>query len=76
MTEWISVKDRLPDQYTRLAYVYGPDLGVTPTSEEGHYIFWSEERKRWGEENRMGFIYDSPKNITHWMERPKPPEGL
>lgn len=75
MMEWISVKDRLPDKYTRLSYIYGPNCGVV-SIYENTFIFWSDERQRWKATNHLDFEYDFKDEITHWLPRPDPPITL
>ena len=69
MTEWISVKDRLPDFFDEVI-VY---------DSCGYESLVSTAWRRNG--NNGGWIWDSrmtyPEefvNITHWMPSPKPPE--
>lgn len=73
MTEWIKVENKLPDQYTRLAYIYGPNCGVVCT-HENDLIFWCAERQRWRVVNLLDFEYDFKETVTHWMPRPEEPQ--
>lgn len=59
--DWISVKDRLPDERRR-CLIYGEKhIGI------GNYVepFWYEDEWDRG--------YGCPE-ITHWMPLPKPPK--
>jgi hypothetical protein len=62
---WISVKDRLPDDFSAfLCRVIRPIRGGTYVRETR--ILWCDYDKSW---NCEGII------VTHWMELPEPPEG-
>ena len=64
MSEWISVKDKLPENDgTYLGYPYN-----------GHYIFtYIKSANRWEPlHNRMPGIGGS---ITHWQRFPAPPKN-
>ncbi len=60
--EWISVKDRFPDDDDRYL-VYEPGVGVYiafTTLCNGKYFWWDDCLK--------------PRNVTHWAPLPKLPE--
>jgi len=64
MTEWISVKDRLPDMCTGvLCYVTIPEKGRAVTSIR--ILKYYKAGKSW---NCDGMI------VTHWMPLSAPPE--
>lgn len=59
MTEWISVKDRLPEESERVLVCRGKDAGY-PTLDTDR--FCGEQWVRWRN------------SVTHWMPLPEPPE--
>ena len=68
MSEWISVKDRLPkDGIPVLAFVFDTiEVGYIETLTTDDYEF------HWiGDHN---YIDKGHRAITHWMPLPKPPE--
>lgn len=77
MSEWISVKERVPDTEEGKDYsknVWGWDGKKILVVE----LFWDIDRWRWG--NCYGDVFgvgefDDDYNITHWMpiNFPKPP---
>ena len=62
-SEWISVKDRLPEDYETVL-VYDGDF-VQPSSFHGKYGFWTTDC----------YEADSIYGATHWMPLPEPPKG-
>ena len=64
--EWISVKDRLPenDQWT-LCFMKDKSFGTFRVFQ-WNYIDW-----QWNDGNEW---FDE-KDVTHWMPMPKPPKG-
>ena len=60
MSEWISVKDKLPDTYVCVLVHY--DDGNMLVDAVGSNREWMDEDFRCG-------------NITHWMSIPEPPKG-
>lgn len=67
MTEWISVKDRLPDTFDDVL-VYSNDCIIS--------IAWRETEKR--KNGIVGWHWNSYCKrlgyVTHWMPLPEPPE--
>ena len=62
MSEWISVKDRLPE--------YGDGNVLIAYKQGGIYIdSWDEEYEEWDD---AGIDDD----ITHWMPLPEPPKDI
>lgn len=70
MTEWISVKDRLPDFFDEVI-VYD-NCGY----ESLVSIAWrrSGSNGGWIWDSRMSYPEELV-NVTHWMPLPKPPEA-
>lgn len=67
--EWISVKDRLPEETDCI--VYGtPTCGATC----GTNPIVTQARHREGQEFEFG-EYDCGIEVTHWMPLPTPPPG-
>jgi hypothetical protein len=76
MSEWISVKDRLPDFYehekvlVRLYHWSGVDI----------YLAFYDPERGWCDcggyfDDREAIAYETVGvNVTHWMPLPKPPE--
>ena len=66
MSEWISVKDRLPDKE-------GCYLIVYDETKEIDIGLWCLERQRFEVVETEWFGYEIG-NVTHWMSLPEPPE--
>lgn len=80
MSEWISVKDRLPEEGDGTVLVCLPDM--EPYNLKEHFVnakhdgrvrtaFWSG--KRWFLGDVCGLFKINP---THWMPLPQPPEEV
>lgn len=66
MSNWISVKERLPKTYVSVL-VYIPNEKPFPTVREG---FYAGDKKGW-----YAFCHDEKHDdVTHWMPMPEPPE--
>ena len=70
MSEWISVKDRLPE--------IGVEVLICDVScSNGYRDIWSLERDEvyddigWNDKNGDWYYLD---DVTHWMPLPKPPK--
>ena len=62
--EWISVKDRLPQNYeSRQMYIISNSGFVT-------FGFYYSNKKTWSDGK-----YDITSQVTHWMPLPQPPKG-
>lgn len=59
MSEWISVKDRLPEDNQR-AIVYRPEMSESDVGAVSVQFGWNCKRKK--------------TDITHWMPLPEPPK--
>ena len=75
MSEWISVKDRLPKLPNakwceRAVIVYAGDRVMPMVYERAIVRGKALERWKWV----WGRIYDDPQSITHWMPLPEPPK--
>jgi Protein of unknown function (DUF551) len=76
MSEWISVKDRLPEDGQDILYVVR-DRGSEPyvmrgsrAYEAGTGYWWCDEDGEFDESgNEPGFS-----TVTHWMPLPEPPK--
>lgn len=69
MTEWISVKDRLPDFFDEVL-VYN-----SCCDDSGISIAWRKQGNNggWVWDSRMVYP-DDLVGVTHWMPLPNPPE--
>ena len=63
--EWISVKDRLPNEGEGTVLVYGSRGGIYTA-----YLERNDKYPRWHKLNSKSHYCDP----THWMPLPKPPE--
>ena len=62
--EWISVEDKLPEEYQQvLAYYYG-DVYVLAYYDGGFKDF-----------DEQGYPDEPFEDISHWMPLPEPPKG-
>lgn len=66
MSEWISVKDRLPNDTTRVLVLRYDYVTDTPFVD----ILWYEKGEWWNRHFRGDYA------VTHWMPLPMPPKGL
>ena len=69
MTEWISVKDRLPEDITNVL-VFGEYWKVMIAQLD----FFNGDGKAWYEKNGGFRGHVDSDNITHWMPLPEPPK--
>ena len=68
---WISVKDRLPDDEEAVLIYWGFDFGKGLEGEEYYAIaqyICSEPKPYWSEHDKDTMV------VTHWMPLPEPPE--
>lgn len=72
MSEWISIKDRLPEK-SETYLVYAPTYcgGTSSALDNVRGVMFARWRKHWSIE--VGY-YKRPGCVTHWMPLPKPPE--
>lgn len=66
MSEWISVKDRLPSKNESVAFTWDGQEIRTDVSYPGFNGTWECE-------NSIGWYYAPERKITHWMPKPKKP---
>lgn len=69
MSEWISVKDRLPE--------YGKDVLVCDCNSRNYISVWSLEKDTDGGTNYWEDCrgwWQSFDEVTHWMPLPEPPK--
>jgi hypothetical protein len=66
MSEWISVKERLPEFHKRVLVVAHPNLVVI--AERGTLL--KDVEWHWNAEGGSMFLHDA---CTHWMPLPEPP---
>jgi len=65
MTEWISVKDRLPEHGEYILLTYTEDHKI-------HKDMWCEKGK-WMYPGEMDFYGETNSKVTHWMPFPETP---
>lgn len=65
MSNWISIKDRLPDnEEFYLTYLF-----------DGHSDTWEMQIKWW--DKKHGFLpWDLIDDVTHWQKLPEPPKEV
>lgn len=69
MSDWISVKDRLPEVFDEVIVYFNGFISIA----------WRETEKKkngivgWHWDSQMSYP-ESLVNVTHWMPLPKPPE--
>ena len=66
MSEWISVKERLPRQNTGVL-TFAPKMAM-PIVVDWYNGYYGEDDGEWYEGWQTG------RNITHWMPLPEPPQ--
>lgn len=66
MSEWISVKDRLPDKEDLFLISYGESREIT-------IGLWNFRNNRFEETEIEWFGYEIT-GVTHWMPLPEPPK--
>ena len=79
MSEWISIKDRTPDEpgyYLIYAPTYNEDYELTRPKECHDGVMFS----RWPRQGNCftienGGYFRRPGCVTHWMPLPLPPKG-
>ena len=68
MSEWISVKDRLPEER-------GSYLVFEPEFIDSELASWSVLVARYYETDKtFNYNFQVLSNVTHWMPLPEPPE--
>lgn len=69
--EWISVKDRLPEDEQRvIAYCQKVKKYFVGFAERSHY----SDKVHWWHEGAKGGLYSATSKVTHWMPLPEPPK--
>lgn len=82
MSDWISVKDRLPERAENLAYSQVPCLvnkryDWERHEQKGHYyqiqiLVFNHEHECWDQEDGDDFDCEIER-VTHWIALPEPP---
>ena len=70
MSEWVSVKDRLPSKFSYYLTVNMNARFVSRFANQRILKFRPKEKKWWWYEP-IGYSQDE--SVTHWMPLPKPP---
>lgn len=68
MSEWISVKDRMPKPYADVL-VYGT------THTYGREHTFMRQSYYCGDDDGYFFCEDTDTSVSHWMPLPEPPES-
>lgn len=68
MSNWISVKDKLPEKDQQCLCFYG--FGNNPARFYGVLDYYATDPEPHFQHAGMGLI------VTHWMSLPAPPEGV
>ena len=72
MSDWISTNDRLPEKPGAKAYEYV--WCIVFVCGEIRMLPWNCEHEVWDDEEMDDFKYH-PKEVSHWMPLPAPPEA-
>ena len=72
MSEWISVKDRLPEKYAYVLWVR-TDGVLDQQVVEGYYDSWPSSGMQFWRETRTPSIPRSLSVVSHWQPLPAPP---
>lgn len=67
--EWISVKDRLPEDFVPVL-IHIPNQNPMPTVREGYYA-----KRVWMCQSLFGLLEPRYDTVTHWMTMAEPPKG-
>ena len=67
--QWVSVKDRLPEEQKEVL-IYLPEYGSVETA--AFFEIPSLNLKEWAQ-NEDAYMFDE---VSHWMPLPEPPEGV
>lgn len=71
MGEWISVNDRLPEQYKYVLAVFSNEEMVVACVFD-----YDEDVAHWRAQIDMGWESDMDFDPTHWMPLPEPPKEV
>ncbi len=76
MTEWISVKDRLPEFHEDKYSEWGASRAVIGTDGRNIFMAYAGKNFRTGkcEWHTYGWIKGKTYAVSHWMPLPAPPE--
>ncbi len=81
MSEWISVKDKLPTEYSWVMISYvdemDPKLRFVPSTgelREGKWVTKESEIDGLKRKSHIDFEKDYLVKVTHWMPLPSPPK--
>ncbi len=72
MAEWISVKDRLPEEYG--LYLICTN-GKVECAYRENLIFFTCNNYIWNCDLTGGLCVIPDEEVTHWMPLPEPPKG-
>lgn len=67
MADWISVKERLPEELTHV-------IVFMEATEQGVCVAFIENGKWLDGESGHGIVFMQQELVTHWMPLPEPPK--
>ena len=74
-TQWISVKDRLPEPDIAVFGLQNGRIGIYSRYDDGEFWYWSiAESLYLYDIHDLDFVSDDEYEVTHWMPLPEPPK--
>ena len=74
MSEWISVKDRMPGRYETVLIAISTVNGYGDPAKLVTIGGYDHSRKRWEQYTSTDRQLCQGETVTHWMPLPEPPE--
>jgi len=77
MNDWISVKDRLPEEHGYDAYLVYLDIGHVMIADfypEEHEKYYKQDESYWDSRDSTDMCDLLSHHVTHWMPLPEPPK--
>jgi hypothetical protein len=73
MSEWISVKERLPEIGEQISFIATSKKVIQ--NQNGH-VWFSHNENQWVENGACSQWYPIREQVTHWMPLPEPPKEI